>query len=349
MYDNTKNVIVHKNSRSFHILLIGTVDRVLHKRGKVSKKALDKVTKVLDEFEYSPNPIARTLKNGIVYCIKVLLPDPQKDHYWIRCLEGLKETIDEFSAFTLDIEIHFYDPTKPRLFSKLGKELAQHENLNALLFVPLFERESQALLNELSAKEILSGTFNSRLSNDLVYQHTGQNLYSSGRVAAKLVHDLTGPGSRIAIIHIDEAFNNAVHMRKKEQGFVSFLKEHDSYEIRTLTLNTNEFQSKFLSFVEQFDPIDAFFVTTSKAYEVVKALRGNEQDYKIVGYDLLSKNIDCLKRGEINFLIHQSPKVQAALGLKGLIEKLIFAKEVARERLLPIDIVNSENVESYLT
>jgi len=54
------------------------------------------------------------------------------------------------------------------------------------------------------------------------------------------------------------------------------------------------------------------------------------------------------KTGEIDFLIHQSPKIQAALALKGLIEKLIFEKDIPKKRLLPIDIVNSENVDSYL-
>jgi len=36
---------------------IGTVDRVIHKRGKVSKKSLEMVTKALEEFNYKPNTI----------------------------------------------------------------------------------------------------------------------------------------------------------------------------------------------------------------------------------------------------------------------------------------------------
>ena len=44
----------------------GTVDRVIHKRGKVSSKALEQVNKVLDQIEYKPNPIAKSLKNNKV-------------------------------------------------------------------------------------------------------------------------------------------------------------------------------------------------------------------------------------------------------------------------------------------
>ncbi|SNZ00465.1 LacI family DNA-binding transcriptional regulator [Flagellimonas pacifica] len=327
---------------------IGTVDRVLHKRGKVSEKALKAVTDALNNLNYKPNPIARTLKNNTIYSIKVLLPDPEMDPYWKRCMEGINETIEEFSAFDLEIETHCYDPSEPSSFSKTGEQLIQTENLNALLFVPLFEMESNALLKKLGEKQILSATFNSSLSNDLIDQHTGQDLYSSGRVGAKLIHSLIKPDSKIAIVHIDEAFNNAVHMKQKEQGFISFFKDFGSFQIQTLTLNSNEFEVKFPNFVTQFDTMDAFFVTTSKAYEIVKALKKENKKCSIVGYDLLPRNVSCLKTGEIDFLIHQSPKTQASLGLRGLIETLIFGKEIPKKQLLPIDIVNSENVDSYL-
>lgn len=39
----------------------GTVDRILHERGKVSEDARKKVEKVLKEIDYQPNLIARSL------------------------------------------------------------------------------------------------------------------------------------------------------------------------------------------------------------------------------------------------------------------------------------------------
>lgn len=39
----------------------GTVDRILHNRGKVSEEAQKKVEKVLKEIDYHPNLIARSL------------------------------------------------------------------------------------------------------------------------------------------------------------------------------------------------------------------------------------------------------------------------------------------------
>ena len=54
----------------------GTVDRVLHKRGKVSQIALDKVNAVLGKIDYQPNLMARNLKKNKVYRIAVVFPNP---------------------------------------------------------------------------------------------------------------------------------------------------------------------------------------------------------------------------------------------------------------------------------
>ena len=51
---------------------VGTVDRVLHKRPNVSKKALEKVEKALKEMDYKPNMYASALaynKSYTFYCI----------------------------------------------------------------------------------------------------------------------------------------------------------------------------------------------------------------------------------------------------------------------------------------
>ena len=45
----------------------GTVDRVLHNRGDVSAKSREAVTKVLDEMNYSPNLLARSLASKKQY------------------------------------------------------------------------------------------------------------------------------------------------------------------------------------------------------------------------------------------------------------------------------------------
>ncbi|WP_422861751.1 substrate-binding domain-containing protein [Flagellimonas sp. W118] len=324
---------------------IGTVDRVLHNRGKVSQKALVNVNTALKEFNYKPNPIARTLKNNTVYSIKVFLPDASKDPFWLPGKRGIEEVIDEYAAFDIEISLHYYDPTRSKSFLDIGFGLLG-EHIDAFLFVPLFEKESALLLDELKNRNILTGTFNSFHDGTMDF-YVGLDLFMTGRVAAKLLSDTLNVPSKIAIVHIDEESENAVHLREKERGFRQFFDEVTGFEVITSTLGVNEFEQKFESFIELNSDVAAIFVSTSKAYRIVESLNKIGESRTIVGYDLLEENVKALRAGDIKFLIHQSPKLQASLGLKALVDKFLLGKPFSKENLLPIQIINSENVYSY--
>ncbi len=77
-----KNLFYMKENENIRIIDIaklaevspGTVDRVLHNRGKVSPEKRAKVEKVLKEINYEPNMVARVLASKKVYRFAVLAP-----------------------------------------------------------------------------------------------------------------------------------------------------------------------------------------------------------------------------------------------------------------------------------
>lgn len=324
---------------------IGTVDRVIHNRGKVSQKALDRVNQVMDELQYKPNPLARILKKNTVFRIQILIPDPSLDPYWTACSEGIGEIIKEFEAFDIDFDVHYFDPSLPEQFLTKGSEVMESRP-DALLFVPLFEQESAVLLKKLKNKTIVTGTFNSPLNN-VMGQHVGQDLFVSGRVAAKLMSILVPESEPISIVHIDES-HNAIHIKQKEEGFRSFFRERRPYQkLITLSFNSKEVTKRLPPHIKEFEP-SGFFVTTSKTYQVAEVLEQSSWNSALIGYDLIERNLDFLKKNQIDFLIHQAPKQQASLCLRYIIERLLFDKNIPSTQFLPIDIINSENADSYL-
>ena len=96
----------------------GTVDRVLHKRGKVSKTAADRVLKVLDKINYRPNLIAKTLGKNKDYRIAAIIPDPNLDPYWKQSFEGIKSGEKQLAQYGihLTLEFYFYDLHKKESF-----------------------------------------------------------------------------------------------------------------------------------------------------------------------------------------------------------------------------------------
>lgn len=327
----------------------GTVDRVLHKRGKVSQKALDSINAVLDEIDYEPNLIARNLKNNKIYTISVVLPDPAFDSYWLPCIKGIGEAIKEFKTFNLSIKTHYFDPEDTNSFVAVNETVLDLAP-DAVLLAPLFYKEALDVVEKYNQKEILVNTFNNQLESNEIKNFVGQDLQQSGRVAAKLMEAIALKG-QIAIIHIDEKFKNAIHMQEKEKGFRNYFieKKNSDYEITTFKLKKTNYETKLSDFLEENPNISGLFITTSKAYQIAEVINKTKKNsISIIGYDLLDKNISYLNQGTIDFLINQNPKQQVYLGISFLVDHFIFGKEINNATLLPIDIVNSENASYYM-
>ena len=330
----------------------GTVDRVIHNRGKVSKHAFDKVNKLLKEIEYQPNPIARNLKNNKVYNICVLLPDPEKDKYWEPCVDGIEEAVQEFLHFGVTINVILFNPFDKKNFEKQSV-VALKSNADGVLLVPLFQKESLVFIRECEKVDVAYYLFNNDIEKSEMQGFVGQDLYVSGRVGARLIHKSLNNKATVAIIHIDEIFKNATHMQEKEKGFRDYFNElkDDNFEITTYKLkhrNFDNLKKTVKYFIDTHPEISGAFVTNSKIHLLAALLKENNSERCIVGYDLLSENMEYLESGVIDFLIHQNPKRQAYLGLVFLIEHFLFDKDIPEKRFLPIDIINSENVSTYL-
>jgi len=326
----------------------GTVDRVLHKRGKVSKTALEKVNTVLDRIDYRPNLIARNLKNTKIFNICVLLPNPKIDIYWEGCIDGINDAIEEFISFNIAIKTYFFNPTNTNSFIENNEEILK-TSPDAVLIAPLFYKEAVEIVKNYNALGIISVTFNNYLKSNAIKSFVGQDLFQSGKVAGRLLEILVKKGL-IAILHIDEDYENAIYVQEKEKGFRAYFNQvnNTNYTIKTCSLQHPNFKRSFYEFIEAHPNLAGIFVTTSKAFQVAEITSKLDKKIALVGYDLLKSNLNYLKSFDIDFLIHQNPKRQAYLGVVHLIEYFIFDKEIPTKKLLPIDIINSENANNYI-
>lgn len=329
----------------------GTVDRVLHNRGKVSQKALDKVNEVLDKIDYEPNLIARNLKNNKVYRIVAIIPDPNRDPYWLPCVSGIEDAVKEFKAFSVVIKTLYFNPESNKSFLAVNKEVIESAP-DAVLLAPLFYKETLSVVQEYHAKDVLVSTINNQVQSEFINNFVSQDLFKSGRVVAKLFDLLYGQG-QIAIVHIDESYKNATHMQEKESGFRNYFfeKESGNYEVITFKLKNSNLETNFKNFISEHPKLTGIFVTTSKAYQIAKIIKDLKPNNKIriIGYDLIDKNVDYLNEGIVDFLIHQNPKNQAYIGITCLAEYFLFNKEIPNATLLPIEIINTENAGYYIS
>ncbi len=332
----------------------GTVDRVLHNRGNVNEKVKEKVLKIISEMKYEPNYIARALGSNKTYHLAALIPDHSFDSYWLAPKSGIEKAEKDLGKFGIQVHQYQFDPFDAKSFVKAAKAVTA-ANPDGILLSPIFYREVLPFFEAWRNENIPFVLFNTQIAEFDPLSYIGQDSYQSGYLAGKLIHYGAKQPSSVLIVHIDEEISNAAHLLKKEQGLRNFFLHNDladRYPIVKAELNRadiNSFRQKLNEVFESEPNIRSVFVTTSKAHEIAKHLEQRHlPDVNIVGYDLLPQNLYYLNKGTISFLINQNPRGQGYWGINQLVDHLVFKKEVAPVKFLPLDIITKENLNYYL-
>jgi LacI family transcriptional regulator len=332
----------------------GTVDRVLHNRGRVSEVIKERVLKVIADMNYEPNLMARALVSTKTYHLAVLTGDPQVDYYWDAPREGVEKAQKELKKYRVSVHSFVYHPYQVNSFIEKARELSATKP-DGILVSPIFYREIVPFLKQWKEEGIPCVFFNTDIAEYHTLSYIGQDSYQSGFLAGKLVEYGQPDPCSVLIAHIDEDTTNSAHLIEKEKGFRDFFIKNvlnEKYTILRAELN----RADFASFTQQLDSLiqntpdlKSIFVTTSKAYEIAAYLEQRRiRNIKIIGYDLLPKNINFLNRGFISFLINQNPKGQGYWGIHYLARHLVFKKEVPTLKYLPLDVVTKENLSYYI-
>lgn len=349
---NSKNVRI-KDIAEMAGVSVGTVDRVIHKRGKVSQEALDKIMAVLKKTGYKPNLLARTLGSNKKYFIAALVPDPSLDEYWQHSVLGIEDAQHEWSQYNIGIKTFYYDLYDKTSFEKTAKTLLE-ANPDAILTSPIFHHEAVDFFKNINGKSIPYVFFNSNIPEAKPLSFIGQNFYQSGKLGAELLDISTQAIGNYAILHVYEDIHNSVHLAQKEKGFVDYFNEKKNKDIKVLTLDysnpDNDALEKDLNNLLSEHKINGLFVSTSKGAHLTASFleKIGKREIRLVGYDLLKENIEYLKKGTIDFLIHQNPRRMASLGIGYLANHLLFKKESPAEDLFPLEIITRQNLQSFL-
>lgn len=330
----------------------GTVDRVLHKRGRVSEESYKKVMKVLEEIDYKPNLIARTLSASKHYRIIALLPDPVTDAYWALTKEGILQAETEWRYYNITIDLFLFDQYNKESFKKKAQE-ALASKPDGIITAPIFYDEALVFFDGLKKEGIPCVLFNTNIPEVEPLTFIGQDLFYSGKVGAELMYLGQHEGGKLAVLHLDEDLQNSVHLLQKEKGFREYFKKKNTldFEIQQFSLGPNEpeFEEHLYRLLDDKD-LKGIFVSTSKGTSVVASYleKNGKRKIRLIGYDLLEANLKFLRQGTIDFLINQNPRRQAFLAIGHLANHLVFKKQAPELDLFPLEVITQQNLDSYL-
>lgn len=332
----------------------GTVDRVIHNRGKVAEDVREKVLKIIEEMQYEPNLIARALGANKTYRLGALIPDPSADSYWLEPRAGVEKAEKALRHYGVSVTRYMFDPYSIASFQEQADALLAG-GYDGVVISPVFYKESLPYFEALQQAGIPFVIFNSQISEYTPLSYIGSDLYTSGLLAGKLFHyGVPGPCT-LLVAHIDEHAANASHLGKKEKGFRNYFAQHlleEQYNVVSAELdrsNKSAFIAQLDALIEDHPRLGGIFVTTSKAYSIASYLEQRRISHiKVVGYDLLPQNLQYLQKEQIHFLINQGPFGQGYWSVYYLAEHVILGREIPLMKYMPLDIVTRENVNYYL-
>ncbi len=351
MNEKKKNIRITDIARMAGVSA-GTVDRILHNRGKVSQAAQEKVNKVLLEVEYRPNLMARSLAMKRQFVIAALIPAFRAGEYWEKAAEGIDKAAKELNDYNVVVRKIFFDQYDLASFEEACKAV-RSEDLSGVLIATLFSDAVTELSEYLDEQQIPYVYIDSNIPENNQLAYFGTNSYDGGYIAAKLLTGRIAQGSDILIGEIvRERNNSSTQMKNREKGFMEYLhKSGFSGQVVSCKLHIEEPEYNKEVLDKVFDThrnIKGAVMFNSVCCVLADYLeKSNKREIKLVGYDLIERNIRHLSKGTVTWLIAQRPEIQGYNGIKALGNFLIFGEHAPRINFMPIDILIKENIGYY--
>lgn len=332
---------------------VGTVDRVLHGRTGVAESSKKKVEEILKQLDYQPNMYASALASNKKYHFVCLLPQHNSNDYWTDVENGIDNAVKSFSDFHITVSIVYYDQYVYSSFTESGEQ-ALSMNPDGVILAPTISETTTLFVNELEKTSIPYIFIDSNIPSLNPLAFYGQKSDQSGYFAGRMIMMLgERPQNIVVFRQINEGRLGSNQQENREKGFRKYMNEHfPSCNIYVLDLSAKymeENEELLNQFFKEHPEIDCGITFCSKVYMIGEyLLKQKNKNFKLLGYDLLDRNVDCLKQGTIEFLIAQQPTAQGYNSIESLCNHLIFRKEIKQYNYMPITLLTKENVDYYL-
>jgi len=335
---------------------VGTVDRVLHNRGRVSQEALNAVQAVLDTQEYKYNIHTSAVafkKTRKVFKIVVTIPFSEKGEYWDLIKAGIDKAFSEYSDISISSEFVFFDQFNS-LSCKEAFSSITHMNCSAVIIGTTFVDETRDLCSHLDKKGIPYAFVDGRVSETKPVAIFTADQSACGRLLARLMDGLTPEGSEIAVllprrVGTQMSNNSSIRLAAFKEYFHELGKDCLLKELHFSTDNEENTHKEISNFIQDNPEIKGIAVVISNGYLVSDSLASADiKGICVGGFDVTSGNARCIQEGTLDFLINQHPERQGFQAVESTLHYLLYGvADKTQSEYLPIDIVFKENLQFW--
>ena len=330
----------------------GTVDRVLHNRGEVSRKSYARVMEAIQELGYEPNVFASLLAKGKKHLVAVLIPAHEPGSFWELAASGIAKAADSVTGVGLEAALFEYNQYDIDSFRAACTEVLAAEPSGVVL-APLFQDETQIFSLRLQKQGIPYCFIDSRPDSNGYMAYFGMPLHKSGYLCAdQLTRGQQIPSLLIVRVRRDR-YQQSDPTVNRRAGFLDYMLEHvPDCKIDNVFIDPNDTEDidRVLDgFFEEHPDVRHIVMFNSRIHLLVPWLRRHPvPGRRVVGFDNLKANMEALREGTVSVLIGQRPDEQVRLAVEALAEHAILGKiPPKKDHFMHMDILTRYNVEDY--
>jgi LacI family transcriptional regulator len=343
-----------KHRRGIHLIAeladvsIGTVDRALHGRPGINESTRQRILRIAEQIDYTPNLAARALSVSKATA-RIGVCMPREIHFFYDQLWG--GVLDEArSVAPLGIQfihrpVHALGEDDTEVF----KELAD-SGVNGIVLTAGNPKGLKPLINEAEEQGIRVVCVSTDAPDSRRSSIVCVEPWLNGRLAGELMGKFVPPGSKVAVV---AGMLSAEDHRQKTAGFSEAFPRHCAGGQIASVIEGHEDEDE--SFQKTFDLLGrmpnlaGLYVNTVNCLPVCRALgaRGLAGKTKLITTDLFAEMSPYFEKGTITASIYQQPHRQGQMAVRLMADHLSSKEPFPTNIHLSPGVVMSSNLHLF--
>ena len=330
---------------------IGTVDRAIHNRPDVSSDTRSKVLKLIEDYNYKTDKVARSLSLRSKKIRIGVICQSEAKFFWDNVKNGIKAAESELSDFGLEIIYREMDPNRKLEIILQDMDELIDMNVDAIALVPVDDPAVKEKIDEAFEKGIPVATFNDDIDGSKRIFYVGPQIRQTGRIAGELMGNFLHNRGKVFTISLELT---SLEYKERLEGFKEVMQEQFSNvkKIGGFTYNYKNMGSDIIgllkNLLENLGEVDGIYDITGGCLNDVANIVKNAEKLRgvvLVGHEVWSGVKESIIDGTIKACISQDPYSQGYFIIKLLFDFLNDGKRPAFERMYTrLDIVMRENL-----
>jgi LacI family transcriptional regulator len=327
---------------------IGTVDRALHDRGRISPLTKERVLQMAKTLGYQPNAAARALSSRRRMKVSVNLPI-EIAPFWDAVREGIQEEAGVFAASGIEIEF--------RSFPRLGQgekdafEEALAAKVNGIIMATGRPEDLRLPIRNAARVRIPVVAVSTDAPGTARLAVVAIDSLASGSLAGELLGRLSRGSGELAVVTGDlritdhaekfSSFRDSVRALFPKMKILKPLQNHE---------DEAEAYEECKSLFSAHPGLEGLYISTANSPPVLEALKdsGRLGDLRVIATDLFPPMIYQLESGGVVATLYQRPRSQGQLALRLLHDFLVGGRCPSHQMRLAPHLIMKSNLSFFL-